>query len=307
MGRKVCDRSAGVGAAVMRVLLTGATGFIGRYVIDELEGIGIDYVTMGRNHSTSEKHIQLDLLSDENLFEHLKRIKPTHLIHIAWYAEHGKYWESPLNISWLAATSRLVEAFCQSGGKHVVVTGTCAEYDWRYGYCVEDLTPLIPKTLYGIAKNSAREIAAQTCKNYGVGLAWARIFFPYGAGESADRLIPSLLKVYQGDKPAFGVNASCYRDLLHVSDVASAISICAQKEVCGEINISSSEPLSLKSIVGLIASKFEKSPNIILSLESSRLAEPQFLIGDNKKIKSYGWCQKVSFENGLDLCRKINI
>jgi len=290
----------------MRVLLTGATGFIGRYVIDELEGIGIDYVTMGRNHSTSEKHIQLDLLSDENLFEHLKRIKPTHLIHIAWYAEHGKYWESPLNISWLAATSRLVEAFCQSGGKHVVVTGTCAEYDWRYGYCVEDLTPLIPKTLYGIAKNSAREIAAQTCKNYGVGLAWARIFFPYGAGESADRLIPSLLKVYQGDKPAFGVNASCYRDLLHVSDVASAISICAQKEVCGEINISSSEPLSLKSIVGLIASKFEKSPNIILSLESSRLAEPQFLIGDNKKIKSYGWCQKVSFENGLDLCRKIN-
>ena len=290
----------------MRVLLTGATGFIGRYVIDELEGIGIDYVTMGRNLSTSEKHIQFDLLSDEDPFEHIKRIKPTHLIHIAWYAEHGKYWESPLNISWLAATSRLVEAFCQSGGKHVVITGTCAEYDWRYGYCVEDLTPLIPKTLYGIAKNSAREIAAQTCKKYGVGLAWARIFFPYGAGESADRLIPSLLKVYRGEKPAFGVNASCYRDLLHVSDVASAISICAQKEVCGEINISSSEPLSLKSIVRLIASKFEKSPDIVLSLESSRLAEPQFLIGENKKIKSYGWCQKVSFENGLDLCRKIN-
>jgi len=303
MGRKVCDRSARVGATVMRILLTGATGFIGRYVIDELEGIGIDYVTLGRNHSTSEKHIQFDLLSDEDLFEHIKRIKPTHLIHMAWYAEHGKYWESPLNIGWIAATSRLVEAFCQSGGKHVVITGTCAEYDWRYGYCVEDLTPLNPKTLYGISKNSARNIANQICKKYKVGLSWARIFFPYGVGESVDRLIPSLLKVYRGEKPAFGVNVSYYRDLLHVSDVASAISICSQKEVLGDINISSSEPLSLYSIVCMIASKFKKSPDIVLSLESSRKGEPQFLIGENKKIKSCGWSQRISFEDGLDLWR----
>ena len=110
----------------MKVLVTGATGFIGRYLIDDLKSAGIDYVTLGRGGSSSEEHIQLDLLSDEDLVGHIKRIKPTHLIHMAWYAEHGKYWESSLNIDWLAATTRLVEAFCQSGGKHVVITGTCA-------------------------------------------------------------------------------------------------------------------------------------------------------------------------------------
>jgi nucleoside-diphosphate-sugar epimerase len=287
----------------MKVLVTGATGFIGRYLIDDLESAGIDYVTLGRNGPSSEEHIQFDLLSDEDLVGHIKRIKPTHLIHMAWYAEHGKYWESSLNIGWLAATSRLVEAFCQSGGKHVVITGTCAEYDWRHGYCVEDLTPLAPKTLYGISKNSARSVANQICKKYGVGLAWARVFFPYGLGESPDRLIPSLFSVFRGEKEAFGVNASSYRDLLHVSDVARAISICSQKEVRGGINISSGEPLSLRSVVNLVASIYKKSPDIVLSLESSRLGEPKILLGANEKIKAFGWSQKVSFEDGLNLCK----
>lgn len=288
----------------MKVLVTGATGFIGQYLIKNLESIGIDYVTVGRSGPGSEKHIQFDLLSDDNLEGYIKRIKPTHLIHMAWFTEHGKYWESPLNIGWLMATNRLVEAFCQSGGKHVVITGTCAEYDWRYGYCVEDLTPLLPKTLYGVSKNSARSVAGQICKKYGVGLAWARIFFPYGLGESPDRLIPSLFSVFRGEKKPFGVNASSYRDLLYASDVASAISICSQTEVTGDINVSSAEPLSLISIVSMVASFFKKSPDIVLSLESFRLGEPRFLLGENEKIKAHGWTQKVSFEDGLNLYRR---
>ena len=287
----------------MKVLVTGATGFIGQYLIKNLESTGIDYMTLGRSALSSEKHIQSDLLSDENLKDCIKRIKPTHLIHMAWYTEHGKYWESPINISWLMATIRLVEAFCESGGKHVVITGTCAEYDWRYGYCVEGLTPLHPKTLYGVSKVSARSVADRICKNYGVGLAWARIFFPYGLGESPDRLISSLFSVFRGEKQPFGVNASSYRDLLYASDVASAISICSQKEVSGDINISSAEPLSLISIVNLVASFFKESPDIVLSLESFRVDEPRILLGDNKKINSHGWTQKISFEDGLNLYR----
>ena len=283
----------------MKILVTGATGFIGRYLIDKLESIGVSYVTLGRSGPSSEKHIQFDLLSDEDLLENIKRIKPTHLVHLAWFVEHGEYWESPLNISWLAGTSRLVEAFCQSGGRHIVITGTCAEYDWRYGYCVEDITPLKPKTLYGISKKSVRNVADQICKKYGVGFAWARIFFPYGPGESSDRLIPSLFKVFRGEKQPFGVNASSYRDLLHVSDVVNAIYICSQEEAFGDINISSAEPLSLSSVVRMVASIFKKSPDIILSLESSRLGEPRFLIGENNKIKAYGWRQKVLIEDGL--------
>lgn len=287
----------------MKVLVTGATGFIGRYLVNSLQRQGIEYVTLGKNSLNSGQHIQFDLLSDEDLIGQIKKIGPTHLVHLAWYTEHGEYWESPLNISWLMATSRLIEAFCQSDGRHVVIAGTCAEYDWRNGYCVEDLTPLVPKTLYGISKNSTRSLAYHMCNKYSVGLAWARIFFPYGLGEQSNRLIPSLFGVFRGDRRAFGVNALAYRDLLHVSDVANAILICSQKQVQGDINICSGEPTSMADIVGLIASIFKKSPDIILSRESSRLGEPKILIGQNEKLKRLGWSQEIMIEDGINLCK----
>jgi len=289
----------------MKVLLTGASGFIGRHLAEKFEQDGIDYVAIGRNYPDNSKNIRSDLLSSEDLLPILKKVKPTHLIHLAWYAEHGKYWESPLNIDWLVATTHLIEAFCQSGGKHAVVAGTCAEYDWGYGFCVEDLTPLNPGTLYGTAKNSTHSLSRYICSKYGVGLAWARIFFPYGAGESKERLIPALFDVFRMAKQAFGVNAHAYRDLLHVSDVAEAINLCTTKEAEGAINICSGQPLRLESIVRKIASLCNQSPDCVLSMKSNRVGEPVLLVGDNQKLKTLGWEQKISFEKGIENYSKM--
>ena len=283
----------------MKVLLTGASGFIGRHLAKKLSHNGTDYLTIGRHPTDNHKNVRFDLLSSEDLLPILKKIKPTHLIHLAWYAEHGKYWESPLNIDWLMATTRLIEAFCQSGGKHALVAGTCAEYDWRYGFCVEDLTPLNPGTLYGTAKNTTHSLSSYICSNYGVGLSWARIFFPYGAGESRKRLIPSLFDVFCTEKKPFGVNKHVYRDLLHVSDVAEAINLCSTKETEGAVNICSGQPLRLESIVSTVASLCNRTPDGVLSLESNRVGEPLLLVGDKQKLKNLGWEQKVSFENGI--------
>jgi len=289
----------------MKVLLTGASGFIGRHLAETLEKDGIEYVAIGRNYPDNSKNIRSDLLSSEDLLSTLKKIKPTHLIHLAWYAEHGKYWESPLNIDWLMATTRLIEAFCQSGGKHAVVAGTCAEYDWRYGFCVENQTPLNPSTLYGTAKNTTHSLSSHICSKYGVRLSWARFFFPYGTGESKDRLIPALFDVFCMGKQAFGANAHAYRDLLHISDVAEAIKLCTIKEAEGAINICSGQPLRLESIVRKIASLCNQSPDCVLSMKSNRVGEPVLLVGDNQKLKNLGWEQKVSFENGVQGYLKV--
>lgn len=97
--------------------------------------------------------------------------------HLAWYAEHGKYWDSPLNLRWTEATVRLVEAFCMAGGQQVVISGTCAEYDWTHGYCREDCTPIDPATLYGIAKDATRRLVMAICGQYQVPCAWGAGFF----------------------------------------------------------------------------------------------------------------------------------
>lgn len=291
----------------MKVLLTGASGFIGKHLVKKLEHDGIDYIAIGRNLPNNKKNIRSDLISSEDPISTLKKIKPTHLIHLAWYAEHGKYWESPLNVYWLMASTRLIEAFCQSGGKHVVVAGTCAEYDWRYGFCVEDLTPLNPGSLYGIAKKTTYSLSNYICSKYGVGLSWARIFFPYGPGEASQRLIPSLINVFKGKGLPFGVNSDSYRDLLHVEDVARAFLVCAHSKYDGAINVCSGKPLQISNLVSAVARIYNCETETILKLAPKNPDATRFLVGENKKLQSLGWTQEIMLEQGLLKYKAENI
>ena len=283
----------------MRVLLTGATGFVGRYVARELERQGIEYVGLQRGMTSDHRSIQMDLLGTNELEELFQKLNPTHLIHVAWYAEHGKYWDSDLNLEWTSATKRLVEAFCASGGQHVVITGTCAEYDWANGYCVEDVTPLKPKSLYGICKDTTRRIIELVVEKHGVSMSWARIFFPYGPGEAPQRLIPSLFKALKGEALPFGVNGKSYRDLLHVEDAARAVLACAQSKFIGAVNVCSGRPVQICDVVNAIAIITSSDPNIILELAPRTQEVNQFLVGANKNLQSLGWQQEIMLGQGL--------
>lgn len=284
----------------MKVLLTGSTGFIGRHVTKELQLHGIDFVTVGRSGGPNCcEHFCVDLLTMQDFMGIISESKPTHLIHLAWYAEHGKYWDSPLNLDWMSATYRLVESFCKQGGEHVVIAGTCAEYDWRFGYCDEDLTPANPKTLYGIAKDAVRRMCQMLCYSHSVRLAWTRIFYPYGSDEAPGRLIPSLFKAFRNEVAPFGVNGTHFRDLMHVSDLAAAVCTCLSDEANGIINLSSGEPTALREIVTKIAAFSGHSPSLILNQPSLRTGEPTLLVGNNSRLKSLGWQQKVDLQSGL--------
>jgi nucleoside-diphosphate-sugar epimerase len=283
----------------MKVMLTGATGFVGRYVARELERQGIEYVSVQRGTARNDRAIQMDLLGTQELEALFKKCKPTHLIHIAWYAEHGKYWDSELNLQWVLATRRLVEAFCSSGGKHIVVTGTCAEYDWTHGYCVEDVTPLKPESLYGICKDTTRRVIEQIVEKHGVSLSWARIFFPYGPGEATQRLIPSLFNAFKGEILPFGVNASIYRDLLHVEDAARAVLACTESNFIGAINICSGKPVQISEVVDVIAKITNCNSDIIFKNKPKNPEINNFLVGENKKLESLGWKQEIMLDKGL--------
>lgn len=286
----------------MKVLLTGASGFLGQHVLEELRRNEIETVIVGRHRprdSQWAEYVGADLLADDRRFDFFDECQASHFLHLAWYAEHGKYWSSPFNLDWVDATSKLVQQFCEAGGQHVVVAGTCAEYEWSQPLCVEDETPLNPSTLYGTAKDAARRLAVAICAAHDVRCDWGRIFLPYGQGENRERLIPSLIDVFAGKRAAFGVNADACRDFLHVSDVAAGFMTLLRSGEGRAYNISSGNPVVLSDVVKMVAELMGADPTPVLSLATSRPGEPTHLVGDNSRIQSLGWHPKLTMRDGL--------
>lgn len=286
-----------------RILITGASGFIGRHLLHLLAAQNAELHAVqlsGCPATGAEVHWhQIDLLQSDAAAALIALIEPTHLVHLAWYAEPGKYWTSPLNLRWLEATTRLVEAFCLGGGTRMVMAGTCAEYDWNCGYCREETTPLRPATLYGVAKDATRRLVMALSAQYQVPCAWGRVFIPYGEGEAPQRLIPSLCSIFRDEKEPFPVNATGYRDFMHVSDVASGLLALLNTDSVGIYNISSGHPVQIAMLVRTVAELLNKDPQPLLALALERPEEPPLLVGDNRKLKALGWEPRLSLTEGL--------
>ena len=151
----------------LRVLVTGATGYVGRRVTGPLEALGFEVHAAGRAQG-------VDLLATGGADALLAQVQPTHLLHLAWYTEHGLFWTSRENLRWVDASLRLLQAFASGGGRRAVVAGTCAEYDWVPGGTFSEWrTPLRPATLYGAAKLGLHEVWSRgLAAQEGVELAW---------------------------------------------------------------------------------------------------------------------------------------
>lgn len=289
-----------------RVILTGASGFIGRHAVSEL--LKNNYEVHALYHKTKpieEKHV---ICHQVNLFDYsqqeslISELKPSHLLHFAWYAVPGEYWNSLDNFRWVQASLGLIELFHQYGGQRAVLAGTCAEYDWSFGYCSEGITPTRPSTLYGTCKNSLQEMMAQFSKRTGLSSAWGRNFYLYGPFENPSRLIPYAINSLLLNKQANFTHGHQIRDFLYVQDVASAFVALLNSEVQGPVNIASGQPVALQQIIYNIADKLDKRSLVNLGVMRAPKDEAPFLLADIRRLsQEVGWTPIYSLDEGLKL------
>ena len=221
-----------------RVLVTGATGFVGRHTLSNLIGRGFEVFAVSSRPETEQidgvQWLRADLLNADRAESVVAETRPSHLLHLAWHPSvPGKFWNAPENFSWVQASIDLLDAFVRHGGRRVVSAGTCAEYDWNYGLCVENRTPLNPRTPYGVCKHGLQAWQSALCEQAGVSSAWGRPFLMYGPFEHPGRLVASVINALLTGRPALCSAGTQIRDLMHIQDVADAFAALLDCDVDG--------------------------------------------------------------------------
>lgn len=240
-----------------RVVVTGATGFIGRRCLAPLvaRGFEVHAIHHARPVPAGEavRWHACDLLDGARAAALIAELAPSHLLHLAWYAVPGKYWTSRANLAWLRASLALYEAFGAAGGRRIVLGGSSAEYEWGHGICREGETPLVPHTYYGTCKRALAEVVAADAKQAGISAAVARFFFLYGEHEYPERLVASVIRALLRGEVARTSPGTQERDFLHVADAAAATVALLDSAVEGPVNIASGTAVTVRSIVERIA------------------------------------------------------
>jgi nucleoside-diphosphate-sugar epimerase len=279
-----------------RVLVTGATGLIGRRVLAPLVTAGHEVHAVARHAGVAQEvqwH-QADLLASSDV---IRDVDPEVLLHLAWYAEHGAFWTAPSNVEWVESSLAMLRAFA---GRRVVIAGTCAEYDWTTGEELlrEDRSPLRPATLYGAAKHALHIVSSHMD---GFELAWGRVFFLYGPDEAPGRLFAAVARSVLAGEPARTTAGTQIRDFLHAADVAAAFAALVDSAVTGPVNIASGEPVALRDVVQMIGEAAGRSELIELGALPQRPGEPERLVADVARLRDeVGFAPSYSLREGVE-------
>jgi nucleoside-diphosphate-sugar epimerase len=287
-----------------RVLVTGAAGFIGSHCLVPLlqRGYEVHAVSTKSGMKTDSSIIwhQADLL-DGSAGEHLlKTVRPTHLLHLAWYVVPGKLILSDLNFDWVHSSMELLRGFQQQGGRRVIMSGSSYEYDWKYGYCHETRTPTVPNTIYGACKHALEAMVQSFCQAKGLSHAWPRVFFLYGPNEHPDRLVSSVIRSVLQGQEARCSHGKQIRDYLHVQDVAEAIVSVLDSGVEGAVNIGSGTAVMLRDMILTIGRLLGREDLLKLGAIPSRANDVPLVVADVERlVNEIKWQPRFSMEEGL--------
>ncbi|MEM8805103.1 MAG: NAD(P)-dependent oxidoreductase [Cyanobacteria bacterium P01_G01_bin.38] len=287
-----------------KVLVTGATGFLGQHCLPLLAQRGYDiHGIFRRSQPTTAADVQwhqADLLDPSQLKSLVAQVKPTHLLHLAWYAAPG-WGSAPENFQWVRASIDLIQAFQASRGERLVVAGSCAEYDWDFGYCSEFRTPTQPQTLYGTCKQALQTLTQAYSESVELSAAWGRIFFTYGPHEHPQRLVASVIRSLLKDEVARCSHGQQLRDYLYAGDVANALVTLLESPVTGPVNIASGQPIQLKEIVYKVGAQLNRADLIELGALPARPQEAVLVLGDIHRLQhEVGWQPQYSWQQGIE-------
>jgi len=268
-----------------RVVLTGATGLIGKEAIKPLLNKGFEVYALTideKNTDCGVNWVKANIFDAENIKRVFESIKPLYLLHFAWVAS-GDYLTSDVNYELRDASLNMLKEFHKNGGKKAVFAGTCFEYEFK-DEPLKETDKLNPQTIYAQCKNELREKAQMYCKENGISFGWGRIFYVFGKNENEKRLTAHVINSLKNGKEVVINNGDLVKDYMYTKDIAGAFVKILDTDVDGCINICTNNGISLKDYTKLIAKKIGREDLLIIKNEPTE--QPRLIVGSNSRLKN---------------------
>lgn len=291
-----------------KVLITGASGFIGRRVVAaaaQRPDWTVYALSSGRRQlpeaefpwSGTVHPVQADLYQPEQIDALIGEIRPEVVIHLAWEVDTSGFASSQSNLQWLESSLRLLRDFAAAGGRRFVFGGTCDEYRCWDGHFSEYQVPR-KRTVYGESKAVFGAVGESFCRNAGIDFVSAKIFSVYGEHDRPFRAVPSAILSFLAGKPLVCRTPDSAWDYIHVEDVACAFIQIAASAYCGAVNVGTGRPCLMREVFTQIAEKMGCQE--LLSFEEG--ADPGTIVVADGTIlrEKIGYQCRISLSEGLD-------
>lgn len=277
------------------VLVTGATGFVGNYIVQALLKSNCRVTATSANPEPAAnavwypfvKYIPFRLDQQVDTIDYYSFFgKPDLLIHLAWEGLPNYKADFHLTEN-LPRHQHFLKNLIANGLRDITVTGTCLEYGLQEGALQESM-PTAPSTFYGRAKDELRKYLQELQLQYSFSFKWARLFYMYGKGQSPNSLLPKLNRAIANGDNTFNMSGGQQvRDFLPIEEVAEyIITIALQHYVSGIINVCSGRPVTVQKFVEDYLASLHETITLKLGYYPYPDYEPMCFWGDNHLLKS---------------------
>jgi nucleoside-diphosphate-sugar epimerase len=269
------------------VLVTGASGFVGTQIVNQLLRNGHTVRLAARPEAAkllATRFPDATILECEDLFTQSTSWWEASckgadaLIHAAWYVNPADYLDSEQNAACVAGSFRMAQGAARAGVQHFVGLGTCMEYALPSDR-LDISSPTAPSTVYGACKLALFQILDAFFSSAEVRFSWCRLFYLFGEGENENRLYPYLnRRLEAGEKAQLGAGTQL-RDYMDVAVAGARIADVIDTGQVGAINICSGQSVSIRQFAEGIADRYGRRDLLEFGTHQPHPRDPSAVVG----------------------------